>query len=283
MAHFCFITADGNEYQSSEGEEKVYEEIDEGKHKWAPEKYVDRNGQPKEYGIVTYQVLNESRSFPDDDFEKTALTVALRTWGMRTRDIRFRRERDPDKIADITLRFARKEDDKYFKDKPSVLAYAYFPTNSTIGGDITFNDDYIWSTNGDGMSGAEAKRRGLVDPRTPDGNQLKTYNIIHTLTHECGHAIGLKHQNHCKECVMYPFYIEGNVLLHDKGDRDYYVYGHRFPLDPRTVEVYRKNGVKLETAEQAHDVDIIQAIYGKRTVATYIIDYFRRRVLRRYG
>ena len=91
-------------------------EIDEWKHKWAPKKYFDRNGKPKTFGVVTYKVLNDSRSFPDNSFEETALTVALRTWGMRTKDIRFLRERSNNKIADITLKFVRKEQDKYFKD-----------------------------------------------------------------------------------------------------------------------------------------------------------------------
>ena len=278
---FCFITNDGKAFES-DVEDKVYEEIDEWKHHWNPEKHIGRDGKSREFGYVTYQVLNESRSFPDDTFEKTALTVALRTWGFRTKSIRFKRERDPNVLADITLKFSRKEDDKYFKDRPSVLAYAYYPTNSLIGGDITFNDDYIWSVKGNSMSGKEAKEKGLVDPRTPDGNQLKTYNIVHTLTHECGHAIGLKHQTTCKECVMYPYY-NGNVLLHDKGDRDYYVNGIRMSLSPEHVKRYTKDYVNLEPAEQAHDVDRIQSIYGKRSLGSFIIDLFRRRVFRRYG
>lgn len=282
MTYFCFITNDGKEYASDEVEEKVMPEIDEWKHKWAPKKYFDRNGKPKTFGVVTYKVLNDSRSFPDNSFEETALTVALRTWGMRTKDIRFLRERSNNKIADITLKFVRKEQDKYFKDSPSVLAYAYFPTNSTIGGDITFNDDYLWSANGKPMTGKEAKLKNLVDPRTDDNTQLKTFNIVHTLTHECGHAIGLQHQTTCKECVMYPYYNE-KVVLHDKGDRDYFVSGIKHSLTPDAVKDYKKKGIKIEPAEQAHDVDRIQSIYGKRDISTDMIDYIRRRMLHRYG
>lgn len=278
---FCFIHANDLEFESNQNDASITE-IEERKYLWTPENYVGRDGKKREFGHVTYKVLNGSRSFPDDTFEKTALTVALRIWGLRTKKIRFKRERDPNKEADITLKFARKEDDEYFRTKPSVLAYAYYPTSSAIGGDITFNDDYIWSVKGGSMSGKEAKEKGLVDPRTPDGNQLKTYNIIHTLTHECGHAIGLKHQTQCKECVMYPFYNE-KVQLHDLGDRDYYVNGVRMSLTPDHVKRYTKDYVNLEPAEQAHDVDRIQSLYGKRNVSTYIIDYFRRRVLRRYG
>jgi hypothetical protein len=241
MDKFCFITNDDKSFESN------ITEIDEWKFKW---------NNP----IVTYKVLNGSRSFPNDTFEKKALTVALRQWGFRTKDVKFRRERT-DKEADITLKFARKTDDKYFKDKPSVLAYAYFPTASKIGGDITFNDDYIWSTNGKAISGKKAKELGLADPRTNDNVSIRTYNIIHTLIHECGHAIGLKHQEKCNECVMFPYY-NGKVILHDMGDRNYDVNG--------------------EPTEWAHDVDRIQTIYGKRSISRRVIDYFRARLLRNY-
>tara|TARA_B110000495_G_scaffold134668_1_gene117877 strand:+ start:403 stop:1263 length:861 start_codon:yes stop_codon:yes gene_type:complete len=279
---FCFIHANDEEFESNQND-VAFTEIEERNYLWTPENYIGRDGKQREFGYVTYKVLNSSRSFPDDTFEKTALTVALRTWGFRTKKIRFKRERDPNKIADITLKFARKEDDEYFRTKPSVLAYAYYPTSSAIGGDITFNDDYLWSVNGDPMTGKEAKEKGLVDPRTDDSVQLKTFNIIHTLTHECGHAIGLKHQTVCKECVMYPYY-NGKVRLHDLGDRDYYVNGIRTSLTHEKLKEFQNmNGVVLEPAEQAHDVDRIQGLYGKRGISTYIIDYFRRRVFRRYG
>jgi len=241
---FCFIIASKDEFESNI--EEQYAPIDEWKHKWTPNKFVDRNGKTREFGYVTYKVLNGSRSFPDDTFEETALKVALRQWGLRTKTIRFKRERDPNKTADIILQFKRKEDDKYFKERPSVLAYAYFPTNAEIGGDITFNDDYIWSSKGGSMSGKEAKEKGLVDPRTPDGNQLKCYNIIHTLIHECGHAIGLKHNTQCNDCIMFPYY-NGKVTLNE------------------------------------NDVERIQKFYGKRGLASFIVDFFRRRMLKRYS
>ena len=37
-------------------------------------------------------------------------------------------------IPDLVVKFATNKEDKYFKDKPSVLAYAYFPNNQPIGG-----------------------------------------------------------------------------------------------------------------------------------------------------
>lgn len=241
---YCFILDNNAQFDSNI--DVQYKPIDEWKQKWTPKKYVDRNGKTREFGYVTYKVLNGSRSFPNNTFEETALTVALRQWGLRTKTIRFKRERDPNKTADIILQFKRSVDDKYFKDRPSVLAYAYFPTTSEIGGNITFNDDYIWSIKGGGISGKKAKELGLVDPRTSDNVSIRTFNIIHTLIHECGHAIGLKHNTQCKDCIMFPYY-NGKVTLNE------------------------------------NDVTRIQKFYGKRGLSSFVIDFFRRRVLRRYN
>lgn len=244
MDTFCFILNNNEKFESNV--DSQYESIEEWKQKWNPNKFIDKNGKTREFGYVTYKVLNGSRSFPNDNFEETALIVALREWGLRTQSIRFKRERDPNKKADIILQFKRSANDQFFKDRPSVLAYAYFPTNNEVGGDITFNDDYLWSANGKGMSGKKAKELGLVDPRTSDNVEIRTYNIIHTLIHESGHAIGLVHNESCNECVMFPYY-NGRVALHD------------------------------------NDVERIQKFYGKRALSSITIDYFKRRLLGRYS
>jgi hypothetical protein len=243
MDNFCIIEDDDMEFNSNIHLEFSYKEIDEWKHKWNPNKYVDRGGKPKQFGYVTYRVINESESFPNNEFEDKALSIALRQWGLRTADIRFKRIRDVSIRADIEMRFVKREDDKLFKDRPTTLAYAYFPTKNTIGGDITFNDSVLWSTNGESVNAHIAK----PDQYGPDTKtKLKTYNIIHTLLHECGHAIGLKHCQEHKECIMYPYY-NGNVTLHH------------------------------------HDVQRIQAFYGKRGLSKRIISYFRKRMQRKWS
>ena len=81
---------------------------------------------------------------------------------------------------------------------------------------------------------------------------------------------------------MYPFY-SGKVVLHDKGDRKYSIYGQELPLTREAVETYKKSGVTPEPVGQAHDVDRIQIFYGKRSMNQRIIDYFRRRMLRKWN
>ena len=141
------------------------------------------------------------------------------------------------------MKFEKMETNKMFRDKPGTLAYAYFPNGSKVGGDITFNDSVIWTTNGKPVN-AHKVYPDTYPPNTK--TKLRTYNMVHTLIHECGHAIGLKHCEQHKTCIMYPYY-NGRVVLHD------------------------------------HDSQRIRSIYGERKLSEQIIDYFKRRMLRKWG
>ena len=141
------------------------------------------------------------------------------------------------------MKFETKDNDKMFRDRPGTLAYAYFPNGSKIGGDITFNDSVIWTTNGKPVN-AHKVYPDKYPPNTK--TKLRTYNMVHTLIHECGHAIGLKHCEQHKDCIMYPYY-NGRVVLHN------------------------------------HDSERIQSIYGKRGLKQHFIDYFRKRMLRNWN
>ena len=239
MAH-CIIMDNDVVFDCDINRDFASSTIQEWKHKWTPKKAVGRKGSKRDYGYVTYKVTNESQHFPDSKFEDKALAVALRQWGLRTKHIRFKRVTG---TADIEMRFLTKENDKMFRDKPGTLAYAYFPNGSKLGGDITFNDSVIWTTNGKPINAHK------VFPDKYKSNtktKLRTYNMVHTLLHECGHAIGLKHCTDHKTCIMYPYY-NGRVVLHN------------------------------------HDVERIQRIYGERKLSERILDYFRRRMQRKWG
>jgi len=199
--------------------------IDEWNYKW-------------EGPVVTWKL-----DAPNDDMQpynvQRILTLAFMGWGIHTKDIRFRVRRRKSADVDIPITFIPAKDDELFKNNPGVLAFAYFPTKSSkIGGDITFNDDYIWSRDGKGVNAH------LVDPENyPDPNtkvKIRSYNAQHTGHHEIGHSIGLKHAQNCPECVMHPYYNNQVFPQPNDLERVQGIYGKREFKNPRRYEVLSK-------------------------------------------
>ena len=166
---------------------------------------------------VTYAMIRGTEDLPEDSMEIIAMNLAMTTWDFEIPLILqvVKKNENPD----ITLEFSDSENDDYFKNSPSVLAYAYYPKTS-LEGVIKFNDDYLWSLDG----------KPVLAPYDPTGRtKFKTYNMLHTLIHEIGHSLGLKHSEGqgLENTVMYPFY-NAQLDLHEYDiERIVAIYGSR--------------------------------------------------------
>jgi len=153
--------------------ETIDERIMEWPHSW-----------PK--GEISYRI----NSFTDDtrkDWQIRAVTVALRAWQLWLKDLKFRRERNPDTHVDFNVEF---EDLAHFDGKKGVLVHAYFPGQGDISGDCHINDEWNW------VPGTHLSTMG----RPP---------LVPILIHEFGHSLGLRHDLFDKTDIMYPSFDLG--------------------------------------------------------------------------
>lgn len=153
----------------------IDEKIDEWPHSWSP--------LPRE---LSYRLNN----FSDDmskKWQERAVTVSLRAWRWRLKNLSFRRERNPDAHVDINVEF---EDLDHFDGKKGVLAHAYYPGQGDISGDCHINDEWDW------VPGVHLATLG----KPP---------LVPILIHEFGHSIGLTHDPYCPDDIMYPSFDLG--------------------------------------------------------------------------
>ena len=171
----------------------------EWRHKW-------------DLDVMYYDVISPCRTLSEKKVRK-ALNLAMTTWDIEI-PIKFKSNWNNYRVpqSNITIDFKSSDEDHYFRDRPSVLAYAYFPGQGSVSGKVIFNNDYIWSANGKPISGKDAKERGyVVDAH--DTNQLKTYNIVHVLIHELGHTLGLRHDEHRNTSDVMDAFYSGKLDL----------------------------------------------------------------------
>lgn len=182
--------------------------------------------------VMYYEVIGTCRTMSKKQVRR-ALNYAMTTWDIEI-PIKFKPFwwGAPVDKPDITIDFKGRDEDQHFKDKPSVLAYAYFPEQGEASGKIVFNNDYIWDYLGKGIKASKALEKGwIVGTNNPD-NIIKTYSIVAVLIHELGHSLGLRHDasgNRDGIDVMDAFYSGENRL--ELSPRDIYrivlKYGNR--------------------------------------------------------
>lgn len=159
----------------------------------------------------------------------------------------IRQKRRLSSDAQIIIKYLHKKDERFFRDRPSVLAFAYGPSGG-IGGDITMNADRLWLLRDEPLTVVEAFEKGYIDgyDKQFPNSTVKYYDPQHTHTHEGGHALGMPHItdiNQRNKAVMYPFY----------------------------------NGLRIFGEE---DLNILKQLYGKASLNHKIKEYLIGRILK---
>lgn len=170
------------------------------------------NDQIWDENEIIYWKRESGYEFIDDKIMDKMIKASLLESGLQTPlVIRQRKKQTAD--AQIIINWLGAKDERFFKDRASVLGFAYGPGRG-IGGDCTMNSDHLWLLRKDKLTMLEAFEKGYIDESRFDrdhvNNTIKFYDPLHTLKHEIGgHALGMRHIQDVSQkfkAVMYPFY-----------------------------------------------------------------------------
>lgn len=151
--------------------------------------------------ILTYTIIRATYDVEKLNQLKSAVNVFMTMWDIEINPTLIP-SNDPN--SDIRLYWRSSSEEQYFKDKPSVLAVAYYPEQGEVSGIIIFNDDYFFNLTGDEVDAY------LVDPihyTKGDGKKIRGYNLLAIGGHELGHTLGLTHSTKTgSDDLMLPYY-----------------------------------------------------------------------------
>ncbi len=158
-------------------------------------------------GPITWKLVSDTNDIEGTEKEERMIDYAMYAWAYEA-NISIRRAR-PNETPDIKISFKNKDNEKMFKNRPSTLAFAYFPGQTGVEGIVVFNDEYLWTVNGKPIN-AEAYKK-ITGREVIPGSTYKTFDFQHTITHELGHTLGLKHEANFSDHVMWPYYNKQRV------------------------------------------------------------------------
>ncbi len=170
------------------------------------------NNQIWDENEIIYWKRESSYEHIDDRIMDKMIKASLLETGVETPLI-FRQRNRQSADAQIKINWLGAKDEKYFKDRNSVLGFGYGPGRG-VGGDCTMNSDHLWLLRKDKLTMLEAFEKGYIDESRFDkdhpNNTFKFYDPLHTLKHEIGgHASGMRHITDILQkykAIMYPYY-----------------------------------------------------------------------------
>lgn len=226
----CIHTNDKKYTQTPEIAESQFSSVNIGRHKLKDNLNALNNKVWDENETVYWQLDGKY----DHLSEKELITIikgsVLETSLLTNLKIKQKRKQTGD--AHIKINWLGAKDEKFFRDRPSVLAFAYGPQVG-IGGDCTMNSDLLWLLRKDKLTMAEAFAKGYIEESKFDkdhpNNTIKFYDPLHTMKHEVGgHSCGMRHLTDSSlsdTAIMYPFYNGKRVFSQEDKDYLFTLYG----------------------------------------------------------